>query len=245
MLKKTAFFKKRVSKKEIQKRRMMSYFIEAVHKIIEEEGLEFITIRKVSDIAGYNSATLYNYFKDLDHLIFFASLKYLKDYVLNLPKWIKGYKNSVDKYLRIWKCFCYYSFNKPNIYNIIFFSKYSHSLKDAIKDYYTVFPEELMEEQSQELLPMLLKHNIYERNFIILEECASEGYINKEDIDKINDMTLLLYQGMLTRLLNCSVDYSIDQTVSLALEYIFQIIKSFAKKDIPKDLYLFDSKETP
>ncbi len=31
-----------------------------------KEGMEAITLRKVADLAGYNGATLYNYFKDLD-----------------------------------------------------------------------------------------------------------------------------------------------------------------------------------
>ena len=52
----------RPDKKTIQKRRMMGYFIEAASQIIEEEGMEGVTIRKVADIAGYNSATMYNYF---------------------------------------------------------------------------------------------------------------------------------------------------------------------------------------
>lgn len=49
---------------------MMGYFIDAANQIIENEGIESVTIRKVADIAGYNSATLYNYFNDLNHLLF-------------------------------------------------------------------------------------------------------------------------------------------------------------------------------
>ena len=56
-------------KKQIQKARIIHYFIEAAVKIIDEEGIEGVSIRKVADIAGYNSATLYNYFDDLPHLL--------------------------------------------------------------------------------------------------------------------------------------------------------------------------------
>ena len=67
-----------IDKKLIQRRRIMKYYIEATYKIMEEEGIDMVTIRKISDIAGYNSATLYNYFENLDHLIAFASLKYFQ-----------------------------------------------------------------------------------------------------------------------------------------------------------------------
>ena len=68
-------------KKYIQKKRIIKYFIDAVKQIQEEEGLQAVTIRKVADIAGYNSATLYNYFENLDHLLLFASMDYFQEYV--------------------------------------------------------------------------------------------------------------------------------------------------------------------
>ena len=58
---------------------MMSYFIIAAQQIIQEEGIKAVTIRKVAALAGYNSATIYNYFENLENLLFFASMKYLRD----------------------------------------------------------------------------------------------------------------------------------------------------------------------
>ena len=49
---------------------MWKYFVDATAEIIEEEGLENVTIRKVADKAGYNSATIYNYFSEISHLLF-------------------------------------------------------------------------------------------------------------------------------------------------------------------------------
>ena len=50
----------------------MNKFIDAAFSIIETEGVENITIRKVAGIAGYNSSTIYNYFEDLDQLVLFV-----------------------------------------------------------------------------------------------------------------------------------------------------------------------------
>ncbi|WIF94043.1 TetR/AcrR family transcriptional regulator [Caminicella sporogenes] len=218
-----------MNKKEIQRKRMMGYFIEAANQIIENEGIDFVTIRKVADIAGYNSATLYNYFKDLEHLLFFSSMKYLKDYALNLPNYINGAKNALDKFLRIWKCFCYNSFKKPKIYYKIFFDKYSNTLNDAVKEYYSIFPEELGN-QPQELLTMLLEKNIYMRDMALLEACAEEGFFKKEDLPIINEMILLIYQGMLLRVLNNQINCTIDEAVEKTLKYIKQTLKSFEVK---------------
>ena len=54
----------KMDKKEIQRQRMMKYFIEAGKQIILEEGVKNVTVRKVADLAGYSYATLYNYFED-------------------------------------------------------------------------------------------------------------------------------------------------------------------------------------
>ena len=65
-----------LDKKMIQKSRMVKYFVDATVDIIEKDGYKSVTIRKVADTAGYNSATIYNYFDNLEHLLFFASMHY-------------------------------------------------------------------------------------------------------------------------------------------------------------------------
>ncbi len=219
-----------MDKKEFQKKRMMSYFIEAANQIIETEGIDAITIRKVSDIAGYNSATLYNYFENLDHLIFFASMKYLKEYVLRLPDYLKDSRDSIDRYFKIWECFCEHSFKKPKIYYTIFFDSFSNSLNDDIKAYYSIFPEELGI-QSKDILPMLLGQNIYIRNRSILESCIPEGLVAQENLEDINEMNLLLYQGMLARVLNEQIDFTIDEAIRRTLLYMKQTMKSYTKTE--------------
>ena len=43
----------------------MSYFINATIELMEKEGIENLTIRKVAEQAKYNSATLYHYFSKI------------------------------------------------------------------------------------------------------------------------------------------------------------------------------------
>ena len=51
-----------------KRKRIMSYFINATIELMEKEGIENLTIRKVAEQAKYNSATLYHYFSNLDEL---------------------------------------------------------------------------------------------------------------------------------------------------------------------------------
>ncbi|EHI79549.1 hypothetical protein HMPREF9093_00189 [Fusobacterium sp. oral taxon 370 str. F0437] len=52
----------------IKKKRVMMYFIEASQELILKEGLENLSIKKIAEKAGYNSATIYNYFENLEVL---------------------------------------------------------------------------------------------------------------------------------------------------------------------------------
>lgn len=215
-----------VDKKTLQKRRMMGYFIDAAKQIIDERGIEALSAREVADIAGYNSATLYNYFDDLEHLTFYASLSYLKDYIYDLKCHMKSAKNPIERYLKVWECFCRHSYSMPKIYYEIFFGRHSTKLNNSIKDYYSIFPEEL-EDMEEDIKPMLLGQDIYERNLTLLRPCINAGYIKVEDIDKLNEMVILIYQGLLTRLVKGQTNYSAEEAKEKTLFYLKQVFISF------------------
>jgi len=59
-----------VSNKELQESRIRGYFIDAAKETLKGEGLKAVNVRTVSERAGYSFATLYNYFRDLNELIF-------------------------------------------------------------------------------------------------------------------------------------------------------------------------------
>lgn len=48
----------------LKRKRIMIYFIEAAEKLIRQNGIENLSIRKIATEAGYNSATIYNYFNE-------------------------------------------------------------------------------------------------------------------------------------------------------------------------------------
>ena len=205
----------------------MGYFLEATKTIIETDGISAVSVRAVASMAGYNSSTVYNYFENLNHLVFFASLKYLKDYAEALPKYTAKSKNSFENYINVWKCFSYYSYLRPEIYNLIFFSSFSHStVNSSIKTYYAIFPEEIGEE-TKKFLPMLFEDNIHIRDYNVLKDAAAEGFFKEEDLHEINEMNILIYQGMLSRLLSGKNDYTVEVAVNKTLTYIERTLSAY------------------
>lgn len=56
--------------KELQDSRMRGYFIQSTKDILKGEGLKALSVRNIAERAGYSYTTMYNYFKDINDLIF-------------------------------------------------------------------------------------------------------------------------------------------------------------------------------
>lgn len=209
--------------------RMRQYFIDAAREIIDTEGLKKITIRKIAEKAGFNSATIYNYFEDLSHLIFFAAMKYLKEYTDDLPNYMSRATNALDEYLQIWECFCYHSFKSPQIYFILFASNLGHLPENIVKNYYTSFPDEI-NHLPPELLPMLLESDLTRRTQISLKKCLDEGWIDPLDAEAVTERIVAIYLGMLTAYLNHRVRYTAEEAVTRTMEHIRTMLYQIAKK---------------
>lgn len=217
-----------MTNKEIQRKRMMMYFIDAADDLIAEGGIQEISLRKVARNAGYNSATLYNYFENLDHLIFYAAMKHIKDYALALESYVEKGKGAMYRFLRVWECFCDYAYDKPEIYNAIFFPKLEKHMEHYVREYYKFFPEEMSSRDST-ISTMLLKRDISDRAMTLVEDCVNEGYISRDDAEKVNDMTLLIFEGILKRVLNNKISY--NNARNNTMDYFKIIIEGFLIKD--------------
>ena len=174
----------------------MAIFIEAASEIIAEEGTEAVSIRNVSARAGYSSATLYLYFRDISQLIAMASVGCLRDYTSEIAKEMPSYKTNKEQYLYTWDAFCRHSFKNPSIFMHLFFNEHSDMIDDVVKKYYSIFPNEL-EEISSNALSMLMSGNLYERNYNILKVYTTEKGIPQDEARIINDLTVCYYRKFL------------------------------------------------
>lgn len=187
------------------KKRAIHSFVNATEQIMTEEGLDRVTIRKISDLAGYSSATIYSYFDNIEHLILFSSMKFLDEYIKAIPKYISSANSALDLFKKMWDCFCTHSFKKADVYNTMFFSKLENNSKNYMQDYYCVYPIE--DEGYPEIVKQVLREsNIYKRNYILISNCAKEGFIQAENIDEINEMTIFIYESILHRVCTGDLD---------------------------------------
>ncbi|MBU8879808.1 TetR/AcrR family transcriptional regulator [Bacillus sp. FJAT-29790] len=205
---------------------MLEFFIDATAQIIKEEGIESVTARKVADLAGYTSSTIYNYFDELSHLVFFASLRFLKDYIKELSVYIDNANGPIDKYLSTWECFCKHSFNNPQIFYTIFISNLGTEPNDLLKRYYTVYKSDLIQLPA-EIKMLVLENDLSKRSKAMIQKAIDSGELTSRNIEMISEMTILLWKGMLTTILNNRLSYSPEKATEVTMGYIRELIQNY------------------
>lgn len=212
--------KKRTKKnRRIKTDEMISRFINATSEIIDKEGIDNVTIRKIADAAGFNSATIYNYFEDLSHLIFFASMSVIKKYTDALPRYIEKAENPLERYFLIWECFCKFSFSSPKVYYAVFSANLGTRSINMAK-YYEYSPYDLVAIPDDDIKAMLLEASQSKRVLISLQQCIKEGYILEEDAEEIALRHYLIWQGMLTMFINNRSSYTVEEATRATLNHI-------------------------
>ncbi len=216
------------SKMTSHKKNMIAGFMNCTKKIIREEGIDAVTIRKVADCSMMNSATIYNYFENLDHLIVFSIMDELKDYIQDLPNSIQFCKNPLEVFYAVWDCFIKYSYNNTKVYMRLFFSNLENQISYYIEQYYKIFPLELDEDKYPDyIVDMLNSSEIFTRNIYILNDCVKEGFIKEADVYDINNILIFTYEGILRRVNSGLLDS--QKGIDMFNEYLRKIMDSFMK----------------
>jgi AcrR family transcriptional regulator len=114
-----------MSNKEIQEKRMKDYFIQATKDILRSEGIKSVSVRNIADQAGYSYATLYNYFKDVNDLVFLCVNDFQKECkafvtskIQQEPEGLGRIKLSVLAYVN-------YFVEYPGIFDLFYLTKVS------------------------------------------------------------------------------------------------------------------------
>ncbi|HPE33639.1 MAG TPA: TetR/AcrR family transcriptional regulator [Bacteroidales bacterium] len=112
-----------MSNKELQEQRMKSYFIEATKSILKAEGLKSLSVRNIADQAGYSYATLYNYFRDVNDLVFLCVSdfqeeirSFVNDKTGHLPEGTEKLKATILAYMD-------YFVEYPGIFELFFLER--------------------------------------------------------------------------------------------------------------------------
>lgn len=109
--------------KQIQDQRMRGYFMDSAKNLIKGERLRSISARHVADHAGYSYATLYNYFKDINDLIF----RCVEDFAGEAAEFITGKSASAapgrERIKATAKAYAQYFAEYPGVFELFFMEK--------------------------------------------------------------------------------------------------------------------------
>ena len=208
-----------LEKLSLKQKRMLQYFIEAAQHIIDRDGFDNVTIRKISQEAGYNSATIYNYYEDLEHLLQFACVGYLVKYQKELLKRITGLKSPKDIYLTTWKLFASQCYDHPKVFYQLFFSKHKDKIYKTFYRYIEIFDVKYGDIPPQKIFSFITLPDLVKRHTILLEGLADAGLINNDRLQIKADMLTRVFESMLSSLRLDGAVFTKEEFTGRIIEY--------------------------
>jgi AcrR family transcriptional regulator len=112
-----------MDKKEIQEQRIRGYFIDAAKELLKGEGLSAVSVRSVADKAGYSYATLYNYFKDLNDLIFECVRDFQAECETAVKRKIRKSEPGTDKIMATVRAYVEYFTEYSGVFELFFLER--------------------------------------------------------------------------------------------------------------------------
>lgn len=117
-------------RQNLKRQRMKIYFLDAAKEMIANEGIESISVRKVAEIAGYSYATLYNYFEDLNELLWEVKQVMISDLVVLIQQKIQHISLDKEGIKRLFRVYCSFYFENPHVFKFFYFHKLSQPSKN-------------------------------------------------------------------------------------------------------------------
>lgn len=164
-------------KKALQRERTRRYFIDAAKELVKTQGLEQVSVRNVADLAGYSYATIYNYFSDLNALLWYVTVDLIEEMAARLGaipltgddpvQWLKqGYHDYVRYYLE-----------SPAVFRFLF-----HSQIGA---------------PPPEVTPLLELNQIGLQQVRVLQEFVVRQLLTAEDVPLVAQTLVAVVHGLL------------------------------------------------
>lgn len=112
-----------MTKNTIQEKRMRGYFIQAAKEILRGEGLRAVSVRNIAERAGYSYATLYNYFDDLNELIFECITDFKEECTDFVKERTKNSERGLTKINDIVIAYANFFVQHPGIFELFYIEK--------------------------------------------------------------------------------------------------------------------------
>ncbi len=165
-------------KKDYKRKRIKGYFLEAAKGLIINQGVEAVSVRKVADMAGYSYGTIYNYFADINELLWEVKIDMTNDLVEEISEKTQNTTYDIQGIKGLFRIYTAYYFKNPNVFKFF----YLHSLSR---------PEVTTEE------------SIIEPDFNTMWKDTFKGFVDtgklqEKDIEVVAKLIIYAVHGMLT-----------------------------------------------
>jgi AcrR family transcriptional regulator len=166
-----------VSKRAIQRERTRRYFIDAAKEIVKSQGLEQVSARNVADLAGYSYATIYNYFNDINDLLWHVTVDLLREMGQALNQIQLQGDDPVEWLKQGYRAYIRYYLEYPAVFRFLFHSQIG--------------------QPTPEVMAILQSNLVGTPQEQVLQECVSRGLMVVEDIPVVASMLVNLVHGLL------------------------------------------------
>lgn len=171
-------------------------FIDITYDLLKKEGISGISIRRVASEVGCTSTVIYNHFENLEHLITVSAVRYLEDYLKEFKKITAEMLDPIEHNLRLWEAFAYYALHNVDIFEMLFFGKYSENLVELIYEYYELYSESYIGMDGL-VVSVCFNGNLHDRDYIMYRRAASMGYLDSKHAEMLSDMEVYMFHGIL------------------------------------------------
>lgn len=107
-------------KQSLKTQRVRSYFVQAAKKIILDEGVENVSVRKVADLAGYTFSTIYNYYNTLNELLQDVKADMINDLIMHMQTTLPKKVFDVDDIKKQNRLYVKYFIDNPNVFSFFY-----------------------------------------------------------------------------------------------------------------------------
>lgn len=109
--------------RQIQEERIKTYFLDSAKSLLRAEGLKSVSVRNIADHAGYSYATLYNYFKDINDLLFRCVVDFCAEAESFVDGKIVGMQDGREKLRATARAYAEYFTEYPGVFELLFLER--------------------------------------------------------------------------------------------------------------------------
>lgn len=180
-----------------ERHRIILHFLTCARTLLEEDGIEQVSIRRIAQAAGCAAPNLYQYFRDVDEILSLASMSYLERCYRELLSELPGSRSPYEIYLRSCRIYSTHAFEHPQIFRHLLFYPHNHPLREIITRYYAeIYPA--LSESSDETVPKMIRDGDFlGHNLRILRPLCDACGMDDRQTRLIGDITTSYFKMLL------------------------------------------------